>query len=77
MMMKPCPFCGKEITEDNKCTWTRIDDPDTSLWESECGQVWEFESGTPKDNFMDFCCGCGKALNCKPEATKENDDERA
>jgi hypothetical protein len=45
------------------CTWKHTDDvhmPDT--WEADCGAMWSFIEGGPKDNNMNFCHKCGKPL---------------
>lgn len=42
-----------------KCEWTQ--DVDGS-WDTECGNKFCIEEGTPKDNEMLFCCYCGAAL---------------
>lgn len=48
------------------CSWVQVDDlhtPDT--WEAECGAMWTFTEGGPKDNNMTFCPECGKTLEQK------------
>ena len=48
------------------CSWGQVDDlhtPDT--WEAECGAMWTFTEGGPKDNNMRFCPECGKPLQQK------------
>lgn len=45
------------------CAWNEIDNlnlPDT--WEAECGAVWTFNEGGPKDNEVNFCPKCGKSV---------------
>ena len=45
------------------CAWRREDDdhmPDT--WRSDCGVMWTFTDGSPVDNDMKYCCGCGAML---------------
>jgi hypothetical protein len=45
------------------CGWQREDDdhmPDT--WRSDCGVMWTFTDGSPVDNQMKYCCGCGAIL---------------
>ena len=45
------------------CGWQREDDdyiPDT--WRSDCGVLWTFSDGSPVDNDMKYCCGCGAIL---------------
>jgi hypothetical protein len=46
---------------DEHCTWKQHDDihmPDT--WEADCGAMWTFTEGGPKDNDMHYCPQCGK-----------------
>jgi hypothetical protein len=45
------------------CKWTQVDEmhtPDT--WQADCGAMWTFTDGGPKDNHMNFCPKCGKPL---------------
>ena len=54
------PQQRKPLT-DECCTWKNYDDfnmPDT--WEADCGAMWTFTEGGPKDNDMKFCPNCGK-----------------
>jgi hypothetical protein len=46
---------------DQHCTWQQSDDvnmPDT--WEADCGAIWTFTEGGPKDNDLHYCPKCGK-----------------
>lgn len=46
------------------CQWRQTDDehtPDT--WQADCGAMWTFTDGGPKDNDMNFCPNCGKPLS--------------
>jgi hypothetical protein len=50
----------KPLTDEH-CTWKQHDDfemPDT--WEADCGAIWTFTEGGPKDNDMHYCPKCGK-----------------
>lgn len=45
------------------CQWRQTNDPympDT--WEADCGAMWTFTDGGPKDNHMRFCPQCGNPL---------------
>lgn len=44
------------------CTWTPDSDPDFSMWETACGNAWEFTTEGPKENGVKFCPYCGKPL---------------
>ncbi len=44
-----------------QCTWTQSEDPHMpDTWEADCGAMWTFTEGGPKDNDMKFCPNCGK-----------------
>jgi hypothetical protein len=53
----------KKSAEDT-CEWTQDDpdDEDCRIWNGDCGIMWQFEDGTPKENDMNFCPKCGKQL---------------
>ena len=39
-------------------TYTLVDD-DSNTWEcSECRELWTFNSGDPKENYMNYCPKC-------------------
>lgn len=42
------------------CEWSYSETE--SIWESACGDAWNFEEGTPEDNHMKFCPFCGRQL---------------
>lgn len=43
------------------CKWTQ-EDYDSDVWNTDCGDAMCLNEGTPGDNFMRFCCYCGKPL---------------
>lgn len=43
------------------CKWQESDD-ETNCWDSDCGELFQLNTGTPTDNNMRFCCYCGGAL---------------
>lgn len=49
----------------NECTWTH-DDVDGGF-DTSCGEKFYLDSGTPKENKMDYCCYCGGRLVAKIE----------
>jgi hypothetical protein len=57
-------FAESSLAEQERvCAWRREDDdhmPDT--WRSDCGVMWTFIDGSPVDNDMKYCCGCGAML---------------
>jgi len=42
------------------CNWTYEDN--NNYWQTDCGDEFVLEDGTPKDNGMRFCVYCGKPL---------------
>ena len=44
-----------------QCLWT-LTDSSENLWETSCGNVFFLIEDTPKENGMQYCCYCGKAL---------------
>lgn len=44
-----------------QCLWT-LTDFSENLWETSCGSVFFLIEYTPKENGMQYCCYCGKAL---------------
>lgn len=42
------------------CEWTYDDSEDS--WNGTCGIKWALTEGTPEENEMRFCPGCGAAL---------------
>lgn len=41
------------------CDWMVDDD---GLWETQCGNAFQFEVDGPEDNGFEFCPYCGKVL---------------
>ena len=50
-----------------KCKWAAPDDD--GVFATECGREWVFTEGTPQDNDVKFCMGCGRPV--KYAAIKE------
>lgn len=49
-------WAGWEASRTERtCEWTG----DGEFWASSCGRSWTLIDGTPKDNSMDYCHGCG------------------
>lgn len=46
-------------TETQQCEWTQDSD---GTWNTECGQLFIVNDGTPEDNNMKFCAFCGEKL---------------
>jgi hypothetical protein len=52
---------GAAALRRGTCLWT--EDSSGEYWTSECGQTWTFSNdGSPSENGMTFCFGCGKEL---------------
>lgn len=43
------------------CVWY-TDDSDGDVWETNCGQTFQFNDGGQKENRFRFCYFCGKPL---------------
>jgi hypothetical protein len=41
------------------CKWSLADD---GVYKSDCGRSWELTDGTPADNCMIYCHGCGRKI---------------
>lgn len=48
------------------CAWVQQDDDDSVLWETSCGMSWCINDGSPSENNMKFCHGCGKPIDQQP-----------
>ena len=52
----------KTSSDNNKCIWVELDDPDIVLWATSCGNEFHIEFDKPSDNHMKYCCYCGKEI---------------
>jgi len=52
----------KTSSDNNKCIWVELDDPDIVLWATSCGNEFHIEYDKPSDNHMKYCCYCGKEI---------------
>jgi hypothetical protein len=41
-----------------ECAWRE----DEGYWETDCGNEFAVNEGTPEENRMKFCCFCGKHI---------------
>jgi hypothetical protein len=41
------------------CEWKLDTSNDCEIWESACGETWQFIDGGPTENRARFCHGCG------------------
>jgi hypothetical protein len=54
------------------CEWELERHSDWSLWNTICGNVFEFNEGGPEENGFAYCPYCGCALSVK---ASDPDDE--
>ena len=60
--------------ERGACQWTQSGSFDfDDVWDTECGQTFQFTEGKPHEGGIDFCCYCGKRIVVET-ALKEADD---
>ena len=50
---------AKEIA--NVCKWRQIG-IESSTWDTDCGLSWRLEDGSPSDNEIAYCHGCGRPM---------------
>ena len=54
------------------CEWKPMDNSDDyGSFETSCGRAWSFIEGGIKDNDVNFCHGCGKAILARPDGEKK------
>jgi len=47
------------VTDPATCVWA---EDENGIYETECGNAFELNDGTPADNGMTYCCYCGKLI---------------
>lgn len=47
------------MTTENKCIWNQQEGGE---YETSCGDAFNLNDGTLKENKMKFCCYCGKEI---------------
>lgn len=47
---------------DLVCTWSACGDDDRTLYDTDCGNIFEFMNDGPIENRMKFCPYCGKRI---------------
>ncbi|MCU0916973.1 MAG: hypothetical protein MUC88_20785 [Planctomycetes bacterium] len=50
---------GRLRRQNGVCRWREDAD---GVWETSCGQEWQFESGGIKENHVHYCHYCGKRV---------------
>jgi hypothetical protein len=63
-----------------RCRWSQDENwgDDLDLWETDCGEAFQFMDGGPAENRIRFCCYCGKPVEAVPfvyPVDDEADDE--
>lgn len=48
------------IASAGECVWTH--EPDSDVWEMQCGEAVVFEDTTPAENGYKFCHSCGRKI---------------
>jgi hypothetical protein len=60
--------------EPQTCVWSLDDHDDDCLWETSCGQTFQFtDDGGPEENTFRFCYHCGKPLRASRTSDPEGD----
>lgn len=44
------------------CCWTQLPNPNEDYWETKCGNVHIFITGTPKENKYKYCPYCARPI---------------
>jgi rRNA maturation endonuclease Nob1 len=47
---------------DRTCQWAQDDMGGDDVWETQCGQAFQFNDGGPAENSFKFCAYCGGNL---------------
>ena len=63
--------------ETKICRWTacRPNYDEDGVWETDCGEAFQFVEDGPAENNMKFCCYCGGELVEVPHQESEARDE--
>ncbi len=63
-----------EVPAGNLCGWA-LDDLESNVWKSSCGEEWQLETDDPKGNGMNFCPYCGRVIVQMPGPASDTFDE--
>jgi Lar family restriction alleviation protein len=65
-MPLPEPPDSEAQPTDSVCEW-RLEDDERDIWETSCGQLWQFTCDGPREHGMEFCpfAGCGRRITIK------------
>lgn len=56
------------------CDWKQETDHDCDYWDTACGEAFQFNDGGPRENKMQFCPYCGRAIAAR--RARAEDGER-
>lgn len=58
------------------CNWHQptYSDAECNAWQADCDQYWSITEGTPAENGMKYCHGCGKLIKEHPYADSEDEE---
>ena len=66
---------GRNVSfaDETVCNWRQptYDHSDANYWDADCGKSWAITEGTPTENGMKFCHGCGKPIKEHPFVDSE------
>ena len=69
---------GRNVSfvDESVCNWRQptYDDAECNAWQADCDQYWAITEGTPTENGMKFCHGCGKSI--KVHSFVDSEDEQ-
>lgn len=68
---------AKGLSSNGTCAWVLDDATDSCLWETGCGQAFQFTDGGPEDNLFRYCYKCGKEIEAVRTTEDEEDEEAA
>lgn len=67
-------YTAPPVVPAKPCNWTQdYDDAEQGAWKTDCDNYWYIIDGTPSDNKMKFCHGCGKPIMERPYAETEEE----
>ena len=68
---------GRNVSfaDETVCNWRQptYDHSDANYWDADCGKSWAITEGTPTENGMKFCHGCGKPIKEHPFVDSEDE----
>ena len=68
---------GRNVSfvDESVCNWRQptYDDAECNAWQADCDQYWAITEGTPTENGMKFCHGCGKPIKEHPFVDSEDE----